>query len=138
MSRLKLPFKLGANYEDLEFSLEILPDRVPQYDSYLFVGTEVHIFLNNHTHKTELVYNLDTLEAVILTFKKSTASFKKMNDELTKRFSKPTVEVRNNTELHYYSLESIYVCSSKSSNELQIVYSSNYCLYISVLSTLIC
>ena len=138
MSTLKLPFKLGTDYEYLEFSLEISPDRVLNYDSYKYVGKDVKFFLNNPTLKTELVYNLDTLEAVILTFKKSTASFKKMNDELTKRFSKPTVELRNNTELHHYSLESIYVCSSKSSNELQIVYSSNYSLYTSILSTLIC
>ena len=81
MNTIEFPFELSTDYEDWELGLEILPDRVPHYDSYLCGGKEVKFFLNNITYKPELVYNLDVLEAVILTFKMSTASFKKMNTE---------------------------------------------------------
>jgi len=137
MNTIEFPFELGTDYEDWELDLEILPDRVPHYDSYMYVGKDVKFFLNNITYKPELVYNLDVLEAVMLTFKMSTASFNKMNTELTKRFSKPSVEVKNNVELHHYTLESLYACSCKSSDEIHLVYSSNYCLHTSLLSSLI-
>lgn len=136
MNKIEFPFELGTDYEDWEFDLEILPDRVPHYDSYKYVRKEVKFFLNNITSNSELVYNLDILEAAILTFKMNTASFKKMNTELIKRFSKSSVEVRNNLELHHYFLESLYVCSCKSCDELHLVYSSNYCLHRSVLTSL--
>jgi len=137
MNTIEFPFELGTDYEDWELDLEILPDRVLHYDSYIYVGKDVKFFLNNITYNPELVYNLDVLEAVILTFNMSTASFKKMNTELTKRGSKVFVEVKNNTELHHYSLESLYVCSCKGSDGLHLVYSSNYPIHTSLLSSLI-
>ena len=137
MDTIEFPFELGTDYENWEFDLEILPERVPYYDNYIYVGKYVKFFLNNITYNSELVYNLDILEAVILTFKMSTASFNKMNVELAERFSESTVEVRNNVVIYHYSLESLYVSSCKISDELHLVYSNNYCLHNSVLSSLI-
>lgn len=137
MNTIEFPFELGTDYENWELELEILPDRVPLYDSYIYVGKDVKFFLNNSTYNPELVYNLDILEAVILTFKMSTACFKKVNAELTKRVSKPSVEVKNNVELHHYSLESLYVSSCKSSHDIHLVYTSKYNLHTYLLSTLI-
>ena len=68
MNTIEFPFELGTDYEDWELSLEILPDRVPHYDSYIYVGKEVKFFLNNITYNTELVYNLDVLEGIVLSF----------------------------------------------------------------------
>lgn len=61
-----LPFPIGLEYEDLEFDLEVLPDRIKGYDSYIFVGKEVKNFLNYPTDKTELIFHWEILVAIII------------------------------------------------------------------------
>lgn len=61
-----LPFQIGLEYEDLEFDLEILPDRIAGYDSYIFVGKELKNFLNNPTKKIELIFSWDIMTVVII------------------------------------------------------------------------
>lgn len=68
MKQLKIPFRLGVNYENLEFDLEVLPDRIQGCDSYIYIGKKLNKFLNYNTDKTELIFSLDVLEVVILTF----------------------------------------------------------------------
>jgi len=61
-----LPFPIGLEYEDLEFDLEVLPDRIKEYDSYIYVGKEVKNFLNYPTDKIELIFHWEILVAIIM------------------------------------------------------------------------
>lgn len=64
-----IPFKIGMEYENWEFDLEILPNRLEGYDSYRYVGNEFNNFLNYPTEETELIFSYDILVAVIIKFK---------------------------------------------------------------------
>lgn len=61
-----LPFPIGMEYEDLEFDLEVLPDRIKGYDSYIYVGKDLKNFLNNPTDKIELIFHWEILVAIII------------------------------------------------------------------------
>lgn len=79
-----LPFPIGIEYSDLEFDLEILPDRIKGYDSYIYVGKEVKNFLNYPTDKIELIFFCDEyLQAVVIFLDKFNG---KLNQELLKYF----------------------------------------------------
>lgn len=65
MKELNLPFWIGMDYEELEFELEVLPDRIEGYDSYLYLG-KFNNFLNDITDRTELLYSMDVLEGIIV------------------------------------------------------------------------
>lgn len=69
MDTIKLPFQIGEQYEDWEFELDILLDRIKGYDSYKYIGEEVKFFLNYLPDEIELIFNLDILECVLLVFK---------------------------------------------------------------------
>lgn len=137
MNIIKFPFELGTHYEDWELDLEILPDRVPYYDSYLYVGVEVHIFLNNHTNKTELVYNCDSLVAAVLTFKIRNSSYREMLGKLSESDSKPLTRVSNDVLLNYFFINSFYVTIRIGDGKQYLIYTSNYSLLTSLLSSLI-
>lgn len=65
-----LPFKIGMEYENWEFDLEISPkDRIEGYDAYVYLG-EITV-LNIKPLQIELIFGLDILAAVILYFKES-------------------------------------------------------------------
>jgi len=70
MKQLNLPFKIDKQYENWEFELDALDDRLSGYHSYKYIGKQLNYFLNFITHKTELIFNGDYLTAVILTIKK--------------------------------------------------------------------
>lgn len=53
------------DYEELEFDLEILPDRIQGYESYIYLG-EFNNFLNYNTDKIELLFRMDVLEGIII------------------------------------------------------------------------
>lgn len=68
-----LPFKLGMQYENWEFDLEIAPkDRIKEYDGFIYLG-EITV-LNIKPIKVELIFGLDILVAVILSFNESDVS----------------------------------------------------------------
>lgn len=71
MKQLNLPFKIDKQYENWEFELDALDDRLSGYNSYKYIGKQLNYFLNFITHKTELIFNGDYLTAVILTIKKT-------------------------------------------------------------------
>jgi len=54
------------DYEELEFDLEILPDRIQGYDSYIYLG-EFNNFLNYAIDRIELLFRMDILETIIIT-----------------------------------------------------------------------
>lgn len=66
MEQLNLPFRLGMDYEEVEFDLEILPDRLQGYDSYLYLGN-FNTFLNYPIERIELLFRMDILEGIIIT-----------------------------------------------------------------------
>jgi hypothetical protein len=71
MKQLDLPFKIDKQYENWQFELDALEDRLRGYHSYKYVGKQFNYFLNFSTHKTELIFNGDFLTAVIITIKQS-------------------------------------------------------------------
>lgn len=67
MKDIKLPFLIGEQYEIWEFDLEVLAaDKIRGYDSYYFIK-EIS-FYGLKPAQTELIFSLDILEAVILSF----------------------------------------------------------------------
>lgn len=71
MKQLDLPFKIDKQYENWQFDLEALDDRLSGYHSYRYVGKKLNNFLNFTTHRTELIFNGDYLTGVIITIKHS-------------------------------------------------------------------
>lgn len=58
-------------YENWQFELDTLDDRLGGYHNYKYVGKQLNSFLNFTTHKTELIFNGDILTAIIITIKHS-------------------------------------------------------------------
>ena len=71
MKQLNLPFKIDKQYENWEFELDAMENRLSGYESYKYIGKQLNYFLNFFTHKTELIFNGDYLTAVIITIKKA-------------------------------------------------------------------
>lgn len=61
------PFAIGADYEIFEYQLEIKEAKIKYYDSYSYHKyTE---FMGLLSDSVELIFNYDTLEIVVLSFK---------------------------------------------------------------------
>lgn len=69
MKQLDLPFKIDKQYENWQFELDVLDDRLSGYHSYKYIGEQSNYFLNFITDETELIFNGDYLTAVIITIK---------------------------------------------------------------------
>ncbi|WP_116796862.1 hypothetical protein [Flavobacterium sp. 103] len=121
MKPLDTPFKLGMQYENWEFDLEVTEDRIEYYDSYKYVGTELNKFLNKHADETELLFNMDILEAVIITFKdKNSQFYKNIN---------PITATKNREIKHHICIEEF----TKLDSQISCIYISNnvYIIYAS-------
>jgi hypothetical protein len=71
MKQLDLPFKIVKQFENWQFELDALDDRISGYHSYRYIEKKLNYFLNFTTHKTELIFNADYLTGVIITIKHS-------------------------------------------------------------------
>ncbi len=92
MKQLDLPFKIDKQYENWEFELEALDDRIIGYQSYRYIGKELNYFLNFTTHRTELIFNADYLTAVIITINDSDKNrFTMINRFLVQNASKEVI-----------------------------------------------
>ena len=80
MKQLNIPFKLGMQYDNWEFDLEVTKDRVKGFDSYIYTGRKFNKFLNYSKYKTELIFNLDVLEAVLISFESSNSDFNELSE----------------------------------------------------------
>jgi len=80
MKQLNIPFKLGMQYDNWEFDLEVTNDRIQGCDSYIYTGKKFNKFLNYSTDKTELIFSLDTLEAVLIALKNSNSYFNELSE----------------------------------------------------------
>lgn len=137
MNTIKFPFELGTDYENWELDLEVQSDRVPHFDSYMYAGKDLKFLLNNLTYKAELVYNFDVLEAVVLSFRMNPSCFKEMLGKLSRSVSEPFIEFMNGNEVYHFTNNSFYVASFSIAGEQYLIYSCNYCLYTSILTSLI-
>jgi len=121
-----LPFPIGIEYENLEFELEVLPEKIKGYDSYIYVGKKVKNFLNYPTEKLELIFHWDILQAVII---------KQIDFNPKQKLLKYFEVIEENEKFSIYQNEEI---------QLYIIKASNNILYgkpdviSSILPTLLC
>lgn len=121
-----LPFPIGMEYEDLEFDLEVLPDRIKGYDSYIYVGKEVKNFLNNPTDKIELIFHWEILVAMIISVEYNEAD---LHFNLLKYFT--LVEKKGN--YNFYTNDEISLITV----ENNVIYGKPDVTFM-LLSTLLC
>lgn len=68
MKNTFLPFQIGEHYENWEFDLEIVDDEIIKgFDSYIYIKEIV--FLGAVPRYIELIFYLDILQVVVMTFK---------------------------------------------------------------------
>jgi len=137
MKKDKIPFKIGMQYENWEFNLDILPDRIKGLDSYLNIDESLNSFLNVHTDKTELIFSLDILECVILTFKDRTQAFhKELKENVFSNVEKlGGLDIMYSAENEDYS-NKLSHCISYKDKTVSLIY-CNKLILLNVLSTLI-
>lgn len=68
MTKILNQFYLGAPYEDLEFELLVLPEKLQGIDNYNYIGIVHTPLLENYTYTIELFYEWDILKGILLTF----------------------------------------------------------------------
>lgn len=122
MKQLNIPFKLGMQYDNWEFDLEVTKDRIEGCDSYIYVGKKFNKFLNYSTDKAELLFRLDVLEAVILRFTYRNIKF---YYELLKAINKSTrskVNYHNNYTAYLVSNNLIHIFYSESNSTIILIY----------------
>lgn len=98
MKELNIPFKLGMQYDNWEFDLEVVQERLQGYDSYIYIGKKFNKFLNNSKFKTELIFSFDTLEAVLMTFKNSDSDYNVLSEKVSLKLNCFS-EILENTEI---------------------------------------
>jgi len=95
MKNIKLPFKLNMPYEELEFDLEVMKDRIVGYDSYLYIKP-ISVF-GIVPKKVELIFYWERLKIIILEFepvdlskvaKLTKLNFTKVNNSYVKSTSR--------------------------------------------------
>lgn len=119
MKQLNTPFKLGMQYEDLEFDLEVIQDRLKGLDSYIYIGKRFNKFLDYPIHKTELLFRWEILEAVIITCKDKNSQFCKNTNLIIAR----TGELKNNLEeFAIFNVQISYIYTKKN---VYIIYARN-------------
>lgn len=122
MEQLNLPFRLGMEYEELEFDLAILPDRIQGYDSYLYLG-KFNTVLNYPTGRTELLFRMDVLEAIIISL-----HLKDPEDVVAKLESllgSLNTISQNKFNLYRFYSNSYVICVTLISNKSYILISNN-------------
>ena len=70
MNKIYIPYKIGMYYEEVEFEVEVLNDRIIGYDSYLYVGN------NFKDIEIEFIFYWDILVCVLI---KSTKEIERYN-----------------------------------------------------------
>lgn len=88
-------FTLGAEYEELEFELSVLPERLLGIDSYLYIGEGFNTELKDFKFEIELLYEWELLKALIITFETGTLpSLEAVRNSFTMSFEEDTPEIR--------------------------------------------
>lgn len=69
MKQLNLPFKIDEQFENWEFDLGFMPQRIVGYDSFKYIGKEEKEYFGIAIEDAELIFNADFLTAVIISIK---------------------------------------------------------------------
>ncbi|WP_282787752.1 hypothetical protein [Flavobacterium croceum] len=137
MKQLNIPFKLGMQYDNWEFDLEVTKDRVQGFDSYIYTGKKFNKFLNYSKYKTELIFNLDVLEAVLILFESSNSDFNELSEIVNLKLN-CLYETLENSEVKICrfvtKLNEVWILKTKS-NLYVLVCKNKYS--INVISTLL-
>ncbi len=137
MKREDIPFKIGMQYENWEFNLDILPDRIKGFDSYIYIGIEFIQYLNYKPDESELLFNCDILEGVILTFRDRTSNFHKDLKETVF----PNVDSLEELDIKYLSececnSNCLALCVFNKDKDVYLVYGKKY-IFLSILRKLL-
>lgn len=83
-----LPFQIGEQYENWEFDLDYLKEeRIKGLDRYLYIKKS--FFLQYNARRIELIFALDILEVVIMTFEfQSFSELNQFREALQRTFGK--------------------------------------------------
>lgn len=84
MKNKDLPFKIGENYENWEFDLEILDvERIKGYDGYIYIREIV--FLGAIPRYVELIFLIDLLQIVIFNYELQKSDLRKIIETLDEK-----------------------------------------------------
>lgn len=137
MKQLNIPFKLGMQYDNWEFDLEITKDRVQGFDSYIYVGKMFNKFLNYSKYKTELIFNLDVLEAVLISFESLNSDFNELFEIVNLKLNCLCETLENNeVKICRFVTKSNEVWILKAESNLYVLVCNNKCS-MNVISTLL-
>lgn len=102
MTENSLPFQLGMEYENWEFDLEPIEDRIDGYDSYIYLK---EIFICGvKPRRIELIFYWEVLVTIILNFdysdltivqKLSTIGYKQVNNYYYKSDMRINLQIYN-------------------------------------------
>lgn len=138
MKELNLPFWIGMDYEKMEFDLEILSDRIQGYDGYIYLG-EFNNFLNYTTDKIELLFRMDVLEGIVISY--NNLPFTASEDIIAKLESKlgrPQIVNESKYKLHKFITDKNDLLLYVSQNGIYIVLCNYNIIYFLHLSLLCC
>ena len=126
MKQLNIPFKLGMQYDNWEFDLEVTKDRIEGCDSYIYIGKEFNKFLNYSKYKTELIFNLDVLEAVLISFESSNSDFNELSEIVNLKLNCLCETLENNeVKICRFVTKSNEVWILKTTSNLYLLVSNN-------------
>lgn len=131
MKQLSLPFKIDKQYENWQFELDALDDRLPGYHSYSYIGEQLNYFLNYPTESTELIFNGDYPTAVILILKISTGN--ELDDLFHFLVHYKATEIRTDEDFRLFKFGQVQYCVTPipDKGELVFIYSKS-CLCKSI------
>lgn len=133
MKQLNIPFKLGMQYDNWEFDLEVTKDRIEGCDSYIYTGKK----FNKFKYKTELIFNLDILEAVLISFENSNSDYNELSEIVNLKLNCFSETLENNeVKICRFVTKSNEVWILKTTSNLYVLVSNNR-YSITVISTLL-
>lgn len=137
MKQLNIPFKLGMQYDSWEFDLEVTKDRIEGCDSYIYTGKKFNKFMNYSKYKTELIFNLDILEAVLISFENSNSDYNELSEIVNLKLNCFSETLENNeVKICRFVTKSNEVWILKTTSNLYVLVSNNR-YSMNVISTLL-
>ena len=138
MKQLNIPFKLGMQYDNWEFDLEVTKDRIKGCDSYIYMGKKFNKFLNYSKYKTELIFNLDVLEAVLISFENSNSDYNELSEIVNLKLNCFSETLENNeVKICRFVTKSNEVWILKTKSNLYLLV-SNIKYLLDIINSLLC
>ncbi len=132
MKLIKLPFKIGDDYENWEYDLEISKiDRILGYDSYIYIR-ELS-FLGLVPQYTEFIFSWDILQCVVFTFNfESQKQLQQFRDILNLNLGESKILQNEYLIANTYQFEElkIWLIHIHNSYQIQIAYGWNFILQL--------